>query len=203
MQFHYLFLLLAAIGCCSLSANAQTTQRFKAGIALGFNASQIDGDDTAGYNKAGLHGGLRGVTILGEKSEFSFELLFSQRGSRAGLVSGNINDPQKILLNYIEIPVVYNFKDWRDEEGWYKFHFSGGLSYGRLLNVKIQDAFFDELSQFFNRNDIGFLLGATFYVNENFGITARFSRSLNLIFNNNKVTSINAEIFVDVKGGSQ
>ena len=184
----FLFIFLI-IGICKTSE----AQRFKAGVVFGFNASQIDGDKTAGFNKFGLNGGLRAVTILGQKSQLSYELLFSQRGSRSGLVAGNVNDPQKIQLDYIEVPVAFNYLDWLHEEGWYKFHFSAGLSYGRLLNVKIQDQFYDELSSQFNKNDLSILFGATFYVSENFGINARYTRSLTWLYNNNKSSTINAQ----------
>ena len=186
-RFYFLVFILFAL------ADSAYGQRFKAGVVFGLNAAQIDGDNTAGFNKAGLHGGLRGVTVLGQKSEISFELLLSQRGSRAGLVAGNLNDPQKISLNYVEVPVIFNYKDWLDEDGWYKLNFSGGLSFGRLLGTKIQDISVDALSPFFNNNDLGILFGATFYINEHFGITARYTRSLTLLYNNNKNTQINAK----------
>ncbi|MCC7507153.1 MAG: hypothetical protein IT259_17735, partial [Saprospiraceae bacterium] len=52
-------------------AIAQRQQRFKAGIIAGLTASQIDGDESAGYHKVGLQGGLRGVVILGGKQDAS------------------------------------------------------------------------------------------------------------------------------------
>ena len=86
----------------SLLAQDAPSQRFKAGILVGFNGSQINGDASAGFNKLGLVAGVRGVTVINEKMEISIELLYSQRGSRSELFnSTNTNIPFKIELNYI------------------------------------------------------------------------------------------------------
>ena len=158
-------------------------QRFKAGILVGFNTAQIDGDLSAGFNKFGLIGGLRGVTILSEKMELSLELLYSQRGSKSDPDEFGI--PFKISLNYVEVPVVFNYLDWQEADGeYYKLHFHAGLSYGRLLGFEIDGGTSGllELANNFRDNDLSFLVGATFYANKHFGITARYSRSVFPLF---------------------
>ncbi|MEM8907352.1 MAG: porin family protein [Bacteroidota bacterium] len=160
-------------------------QRFKAGIIAGFTTAQIDGDDSAGFHKFGLVGGLRGVTIINENMEVSLEMLFSQRGSRS--VSSENVVPFKINLNYIEVPVLFNYLDWLEGDGeYYKLHFHAGLSYGRLISFEIDDGSTNSalvrLGNFFRDNDLNWVLGATFYANKHLGITARYSRSLFPIF---------------------
>lgn len=170
-------------------------QRFKAGVIAGLNASQINGDDSYGFNKLGLVGGLRGVVILTPKSELSFELLFSQQGSRTELTTNGVANQNRIHLNYAAIPVVFNYLDW-DGDGYYRLHFHGGASYGRLLDATVDDFSYEAVANEFNQNDISLLAGATYYVNEHIGITGRYTRSINLLFNNDKVTSVNANSLV-------
>jgi len=181
----YRILLLSLLFIFPLIGQAQEAlpQRFKAGILAGFNTAQIDGDLSAGFNKFGIIGGLRGVTILSEKMELSLELLYSQRGSKSDADEFGI--PFKISLNYVEVPVVFNYLDWQEADGeYYKLHFHAGFSYGRLLNFSIDGGTSGllELSNFFRQNDVSFLVGATFYANKHLGITARYSRSIFPLF---------------------
>ena len=158
-------------------------ERFKAGIIFGANAAQINGDLSAGFNKLGLSTGLRGVVVLKEKMELSIDMLFSQRGSRS---TEKEVLPFKILLNYIEVPVAFNYMDWRSEgEDYYKLHFHAGLSYSRLISQKVEDEApggLESLEPFFKSNDISILLGATFYTGPKLGFTFRYSRSFFPIF---------------------
>ncbi len=163
-------------------------QRFKAGIIAGLNASQILGDDSGGYNRLGLQGGLRAITILTPKSDLFFEILYSQRGSREKLGSPLcFNGQIDIVTEYIEVPVMFTFKDWLDEKGdFYKVQVSGGLSYGRLLSASAIGSCHDELTDSFNKNDLSIAFGASFFTNEHLTFGARWSRSLNLLYNREK-----------------
>lgn len=159
-------------------------QRFKAGGILGFNAAQIDGDAAAGYNKLGIEAGIRGVAILSDKTELSVEMLFSQRGSQANIGGSNGIILTNVRLNYVSIPVMFNLLDWlSDDEYYYRLNFSAGLSYGRLINAKLSEDLIllqDEL----NENDFSWVAGATYYINQNFGLTLRYNRWITLLYNN-------------------
>ena len=61
--FFLLPFLLLFLLCSALDLQAQRRQRFKAGVIAGITAAQIDGDASAGYNKVGLQGGLRGIVL--------------------------------------------------------------------------------------------------------------------------------------------
>lgn len=181
------FLIIIASSLFSETGLAQ--QRFKAGLIAGLNASQILRDDVGGYHRLGLRGGLRAITILTPKTDLFFEILYSQRGSYAKLGSPTtcFNGALEISANYIEIPVMYTFKDWLDEEeGFYKVQVSGGLSYGRLLSASSIGSCHDNVTDYFNKNDISITLGASFFVNEHLTFGARWSRSLNLLYNREK-----------------
>ena len=159
---------------------AVTCQNFTAAAVLGLNASQINGDFLAGYDKLGLTAGLKVVSSMKEKLDISVELLWSQRGSRDGPFT---NTHRKIHLDYAEIPVMIIFKDWLVRD-YYKIWFESGLSYGRLVRNKITYIDVETLADTFNSNDISFLVGATFFANSNWGWSLRFTSSINPLLNN-------------------
>lgn len=164
-------------------------QRFKAGVILGVNLAQIDGDNSNGYIKPGISGGLRAAAIISDKIDLSFEILFDQRGSRSQKIFDENFFPFRITNNYISVPVLFNFQDWLDEsEEYYKLHFHGGLSYGRLISTSINDedlnSIFESIRDDFRRDDISAVVGATFYTGPHLAITGRFSRSLTPLYKN-------------------
>jgi len=165
-------------------------QTFKAGVFAGLTASQINGDDTAGFNKAGLEGGLRIGVDIQDKMELSLELQYSQRGARQEVQAGI---PQAIYrTDYIAVPVIFSYRDWAAEE-YYKLHFHGGLSYGRLVNAELDNEEADN-SVFLNlwrENDLSILAGATYFLNKHFGLTVRYNRSLILLYKNTDENAMN------------
>ena len=170
-----------------LSAQDGPPQRFKAGITAGLNASQINGDQSAGFEKLGLVAGIRGVTVINEKMELSLEILFSQRGSRSDLFnSNNTNIPFNIELNYIEVPVLFNFGDWlSNDEEYYRLHFHAGFSYGNLFSTNIEDdgtGILTADAEFYRTNNVSWLGGFTYFINKHLGATVRYSRSITPLF---------------------
>ncbi|MEM1318698.1 MAG: porin family protein [Bacteroidota bacterium] len=164
-------------------------QRFSAGPIVGLNAAQIDGDRSAGYNKLGLSAGVRATAYITDRTDLSIELLYSQKGSQSELSLGSTFIPFKIRINYVEVPVLYNYKDWLygdDDEAYYKVQISGGFSYARLLNTEIEDEAPNSdlvaLGDFFRRNDVSIVIGASFFATRNIGFSVRWSRSLTPIF---------------------
>ncbi|MCC6723314.1 MAG: PorT family protein [Saprospiraceae bacterium] len=179
LQTSVIALLLLAI----FNNEAQAQQRFRAGMVGGLNAAQILGDDSAGYNKLGLCGGLRVITVLQDKMDIIIEMLYSQRGSYEQFILGDM----KINLKYIEIPVLFAYKDWyQKEDDFYKVQAVGGLSYGRLLKATAIGSLHDEEVENFNDNDISVTFGADFFMNKHFGFGARWTRSLNRLYNHSK-----------------
>lgn len=169
--------------------------RFRAGAVLGLSASQIDGDLSAGYNKLGLVTGLRTIARLKPRTEASVEILFAQRGCQNELIPGDFSpNPFALTLNYIDVPLQWHFKDWlieydNDKFNYYKTSFNVGLCYSRLISAKVQDET-DWLNgvapDFLNKNDLNIVLGANFYVTRNWGFTARWMRSLMLMYDPRK-----------------
>lgn len=183
--------ILLVLGLCFLCFFGEKTaaqQRFKAGLVFGLNASQIMGDDVGGFHKPGLLGGLRATTMLKDKMDLSFELLYSERGSYDKYGSpfcynGNL----KIGLQYVEVPVVFSYKDWYiEEDDYYKVQASAGLTFSRLIGAKAEGSCHDDVVELFNNNDYGLTAGVEYFASRHFSFGARWSRSFNLLFNKDK-----------------
>ncbi len=169
--FLFFFLMLASWG---------RTQTFEAGLILGVNASQVNGDFLAGYDKLGLHTGLKVRVSTWEHIEWSVELLLSQRGSRPDIFT---EDSRKIHLNYVEIPILIGFKDWQKDD-FYKIRFEGGFSYGRVVGHKVSFQGVEEQIDEFNNNDLSFVIGAALFTSEKLGFSFRYTHSVTPLLNN-------------------
>ncbi len=156
-----------------LAANA-SAQRFEGGLVGGFNLSQVDGDKLAGFNKIGINAGGKVATILSERWQLSLELLYTQQGASRTRTDDPASIYDKIRLNFVEAPVMINFKEW-------KFHVSAGVSYARLINFEVIDFTGFDISdqQNFNEDIFSLQLGATYYFNEKAGFEIRWIRTLN------------------------
>ena len=167
--------------CFALSIVSYLTdlqaQTFRAGAIFGVNASQINGDFIAGFDKIGLHMGLKVVSDISEKVSWSTELLYSERGSRAG---SRFSDPFKIAVNYVEIPLTVVFKDWMKDD-FYKMWFEGGVSAGRIISEKVEDIGGNASLEGLNQTDISAIASATIFSSENLGFTLRYTHSINLL----------------------
>lgn len=177
-------------------------QRFNAGVVVGVNASQIDGDRAAGYNKLGLSAGLRATAWLTDKSDLSIDILYSNRGSQSEFNLGSTSVPFKIKLDYIEVPILITYKDWlvgEDDDEYYKVSVSGGLAYSRLFQTTIEDddpsSPLVQLQDSFRKNDIAIVLGANFNLNQHIGFGFRWTRSFTALYKSGD-SNINAPSFV-------
>lgn len=160
------YLLSILIIClCGLSFG----QGIKVEAIAGFNASQIDGDQMAGFNKLGiLVGGAAGVELR-DNFNVQFRLLYSQKGSR-----NSENDPifQVNRINYLDFPLVFIFEP--------KEHIflEAGLQVSYLTSAKIDDGFgFGQFRDQFEQTPYGFILGAA-YEFERIKLRLNFQRSL-------------------------
>jgi len=86
-------------------------QQFNGGAMLGMAASQVAGDTYSGFHKAGPVAGFFVNLNVSPRSTFQMELYYVQKGSRdnANAVEGDY-DSYLLRLNYIELPVLYQFK---------------------------------------------------------------------------------------------
>ncbi|MDX2246777.1 MAG: outer membrane beta-barrel protein [Bacteroidia bacterium] len=97
----YFFLLIAAL----LGSSAQS-QNLGGGLVVGFNASQVDGDDFRGFNKAGLSLGGFVTYPINDRFSFQPEILVEQLGSanQQQLIVQTTHADVPLLLN-ITVPI--------------------------------------------------------------------------------------------------
>ena len=106
-------------------------QSFSGGALVGFNATQVSGDNLGGYDKAGISGGFFVGKKLNEKSELEMRITYSEKGSRdvPNFEKGKYT-AYYMRLKYIEVPVIYKYK--------YKIVWlMAGLSGGYLISSSI------------------------------------------------------------------
>jgi len=115
----------------SFNALKTSAQVFNGGAIIGFNASQVSGDNLAGYNKAGICGGFFVSKTLNAKSELEMRLTYSAKGSRdvPNFEKGKYS-AYYLKLNYIEVPILYRYK-------FKKVWLIAGLSGGYVISSSI------------------------------------------------------------------
>lgn len=112
-------------------------QSFKSGLGFGFVASQVDGDNLSGYDKIGVYGGLFVAYPINDKFDMSMQISFIQKGSRRNAKpSDGLYDSYLMRLNYVEIPVYFNWKLYQD-----KLYFQAGITFGYLISAVEKDEY--------------------------------------------------------------
>lgn len=158
-------------------------QDFEAGLLLGLNASQIDGDGFGGYDKTGFKIGGFVKRRFTDEWAFQFELLFNQRGSQAKTSEGE-NPIYLYELNYIDIPVMaqYYFFD--------ELYAEAGLEFGYLLSADEERDFIPlDAADRTESIAINYAIGAAYNFYENFSVHLRLSNSLTSV----RDSSLNVE----------
>jgi len=107
-------------------------QNIKGGIALGLNASQVDGDEVYGYHKYGLNiGPFAIIPVYKNLFSISLETLYNQKGSyQRPQYNDSLSGEYKLILNYVDVPVLFRYTD-KDV-----FTFGTGFSWGKLVDFK-------------------------------------------------------------------
>jgi Outer membrane protein beta-barrel domain len=184
----YTFILLTGF----YTALAQNSP-FKAGVAIGINFSQIDGDHQSGYDHKGYSFGLRGGFALNKRVDIMSELLYIEKGAQP---ADNINTDQRrivIDLKYAEVPLLFTYHLKKNDRGFYNWSFHTGISYGRLLKstaIVKQKYLVDTnitktlLQENFAKQDWAYIIGLSYNIGSNFGIRFRSSYAINKLFIN-------------------
>jgi hypothetical protein len=149
-------------------------QRFKAGVLLGLNACQVDGDSYKGYNKAGLMAGLFANTPVNDKLTAQLEIKYMGKGAHKRATELDATE-YTCKLKYIEIPLILNYKYKRGVE------FESGLGFGILYSYSQEDESGElpkESMAAFKPFELSWLLGIGYRINESFTAKLRFSYSL-------------------------
>lgn len=163
--------------------------RFNAGITMGTNLTQIDGDLYTGFNKIGLRGGLEGSIYLNRRLDIVAGLLFVQKGSKTNdniTFSSEVPPNTKIQLDYMEVPFLLSIKLGNQEH--YGYTLEAGISYARLINSKIDSrelpdkVNFTNLVDQLNSNELNAVVGFNFIFSKQVDIGFFYEIQLNKLY---------------------
>jgi hypothetical protein len=151
-------------------------QHFESAIRLGVNATQINGDNMAGFHEAGLVAGLQVSYPFSTHWSGAFEMLWSQKGSAAVVDSGFVATGDawfKLRLNYIEVPVMVQYKLNK------RINFQAGLGWAYLFNNNFEPYYGgDSKAQFMKKMEFSTTFGAAYRFADHWSLFARYTNSL-------------------------
>jgi outer membrane protein with beta-barrel domain len=181
LLFLMFLLLLTGNGNAQSNYYVEQPQVFSGGIVAGGNFATIDDDDFTSYYKIGANIGGVVMTRFTSHLAGSMELLFSQKGRKTDQltetgVSGVNFTYIYDRLNYVEVPIMINYVDKRQD------YLGVGLSYGRLVSsteilatdqiLNIQPNLYP-----FNKDDYELLVGGEIHLRKKLYLTLRFQYS--------------------------
>ena len=166
--FNIIFVLLVV--------NATQAQRFNFSLVAGLNAAQVNGDGLAGYDKLGLVAGGKTNIFFSERIDMTVEFLYSQQGSASEATFSGNNAIFNLDMDYLELPVGIEIKDWLAEgdDKYYKVRFGLGLSYGRVFRLESTQNF----GETFKTDDFKFKGSIMYFLNRHVGFALRYTRSI-------------------------
>lgn len=166
------------------------------GLKGGMNISSVsdDGfDDTK--SKIGYYGGVFVNIPANEMFSIQPEVIYNNLGSEVKWTFLGNNYSRKLNLNYISVPVMFQFKATP------QFHLEAGPEFGFLVSADTKttrnnssSSSITELDKNdFNSFNMGVGLGAGFDITKNFGINARYVAGFSDITKPNSDPSTNAK----------
>jgi Outer membrane protein beta-barrel domain len=189
-----LFLCLLLPGDLLAQRRKKPTSIFKAGVIVGVNRSQIDGDFQVGYDHPGLIVGARGGVILHKNFEIATELLYTQRGAKPKSTFTGSQKRIFIDVDYAEVPIVARIMLPPTETRVLGADLYAGVSFGRLLRSDVRPlATASQVDtaklNYINRTglqskDWSFVAGGSFYFSRRAGVTLRHTASLGMFYDN-------------------
>ena len=169
--------------------------RFNAGLVLGLSFTQMDGDQFVGFDKRGIMGGLKGSMYLNKYTDLVVQLLYSQKGSRFETLSSlsyRGGKDRAIHLDYMEVPVMMNFKLYDPHRIGHGYLLEVGFSYARMVNYEIQEqenvdplkVAYSSLTSDFNRDEWNVVAGLGYAINRHLSLGIRATMQVNLVYDN-------------------
>jgi Outer membrane protein beta-barrel domain len=159
--------------CLPLVSHAQ---RFKGGVLLGVNATQIDGDRMSGYDKGGLVAGTFVYTVLSKSWNIQMELCYSGKGSSTPKDAPVF---QRNRLNYIELPLLGQYALIKNV----KLQFGASAGYLFRATHNIGDGTgYNDFKESFNKIEIAAFGGVNLTYFDPILINIRYSYSVFPVF---------------------
>jgi Outer membrane protein beta-barrel domain len=148
-------------------------RKFHLLLSVGANASQVNGDKLAGFDKFGLNIGAGVRRSFGQKSAWQLEFLYSEKGSK-DVVSTNNPVPDTLFqFNYIDVPLVYSYNFYPKLRG------EIGIFNSVRLSATYSDFVIDyDRSSIIRSSDHGLLAGVQYQFGEHLGANLRISQSI-------------------------
>lgn len=159
------------------------SQSFNGGLIAGGVVSQVNGDGYAGFHQAGFTGGGFINLPFGQNSAFQMELKYSMFGSHSSVneVINNGQKEYKLRLNYIELPLMYQYSLTKLRIGQRSLSFITleiGLSLDYLFNYKeFTDGIQNTQANWLKFSATG-NIGVNLNLSHGFGINIRSMNSL-------------------------
>ncbi|GIV34226.1 MAG: hypothetical protein KatS3mg031_1761 [Chitinophagales bacterium] len=110
-------------------------------LVAGFNATQVEGDDLRGYRKFGVNAGAGAFIRLPRNFSFNFEIVYSQKGSKKGPTAeqqARTASPDKLQLDYIDVPLLFNYHDKDKQKGKDVFIAGLGVVFNSLVRYEVK-----------------------------------------------------------------
>jgi len=181
MNFRSVVLVLFCLS--TLSSNGQG---FHAGLRAGMTATQVDGDQLKGFDKAGVLAGLTLSRPIGDRTSVGMEMLFIQKGSFKP-VNKDDNSYYRMRLSYVEVPFLFRWKAGK------KIRLETGPAFGVLVSSQEKDQVgvinyappFEKMEYSFHAG-LGYSLNDQWMFNARYGFSVlpvrRFASALNYLY---------------------
>lgn len=158
----------------SIISGVQAQKRiFHGGLLGGITMTQVQNDNSGGFNKIGLYFGGYILTEFNDMWIGEIGMNYAAKGSRE--VNRDKNDVYNkyvMRLGYIEFPVIIKFR-------LQKFDFELGPSFGFLIYGKEFDQYGEQQSPTeFERFELAAIIGVNYMFNEKLGLDLRSQTSI-------------------------
>lgn len=168
-----------------------TDRVFYGGLVSGMNFSALRGDTYDGYHKIGFNGGAVVYGRIFRRLLASIEMLYTMKGCRGVRVydsyyAGTFVERYYVDLNYMQVPVVFNFL-LND-----KWSIGLGGAYSQLLKSKEdivtdQPVYLDPVKYPFNKDEYSLVLSGGMQLFRGFFVSMRYENSLTYVRDVNHV----------------
>jgi len=151
-------------------------RQIKGLVIAGFNLSQVDGDEVAGYNKGGWNVGVGAMLPLGKGFAVNVETLYNQKGAyrKWDPTYDSTGLPYYHLkLDYLEVPVLFSFEDrhiWTVGAG---FSWGQRIRYREIEHGQVMDSAYK-----YSKNDFNVLFDLQLRVWKHLKFDVRYAYSL-------------------------
>lgn len=173
MKHVFSFLLVAVLGF--LVSENVLSQPFSGGILLGGNSSQVAGDNFSGFSKAGFSVGAYVRTQMNTNYGLQMELYYTQKGARSNNKAEEAgNAPYLLRLNYIELPLIYQY-----DLG--KLRLEAGLTAAFLTNSYEEIDYQENVQDVWRKVTLNSLFGVRYLISDQWSAGLRTINSISSI----------------------